>query len=133
MGYSRTFKEAHKIDAFVAYEQSKYNFSSVSAYRTNYLSAAIPEIDFGSDVPKDKNNGGYSDASARRNVFGRINYSYNNKYLAEFTLRVDGSQNFAKGHRWGTFPGVSAGWVISEENFFEGIKPVVSFLKLKGS
>jgi len=133
LGYSRTFNEAHKIDAFVAYEQSKYNFSSVSAYRTNYISAAIPEIFAGSGVPKDKDNGGYSDASARRNVFGRINYSYNNKYLAEFTLRVDGSQNFAKGHRWGTFPGVSAGWVISEENFFEGIKPVVSFLKLKGS
>jgi len=133
LGYSRTFGKAHKVDAFVAYEQSKYNFSYLSAYRTNYISASIPEIFAGSSIPKDKDNGGYSDATARRNVFGRVNYSYNNKYLAEFTMRLDGSQNFAKGHRWGTFPGVSAGWVISEENFFEGIKPVVSFLKLKGS
>lgn len=133
LGYSNTINESHKIDAFVAYEQSKYNYSSLSAYRTNYLSAALPEIDFGSDVPKDKNNAGSSDATARRNIFGRINYSYKSKYLAEFTMRYDGSMLFAKGHRWGAFPGISAGWVISEENFFENIKPIVSFLKLKGS
>ena len=133
LGYSRTFNESHKVDAFVAYEQSKYNFSSVSAYRTNYISAAIPEIFAGSSVPKDKDNGGSSDATVRRNIFGRVNYSYKSKYLAEFTMRFDGSQNFAKGHRWGAFPGISAGWVISEENFFENVKPIVSFLKLKGS
>jgi TonB-linked SusC/RagA family outer membrane protein len=133
LGYSNTINESHKIDAFVAYEQSKYNYSSLSAYRTNYLSAALPEIDFGSDVPKDKNNAGSSDATVRRNLFGRVNYSYRSKYLAEFTMRYDGSMTFAKGHRWGAFPGVSAGWVISEENFFENIKPIVSFLKLKGS
>ena len=133
LGYNRTFNESHKVDAFVAYEQSKYNYSSLSAFRTNYLSAALPEIDFGSDVPKDKNNAGSSNATVRRDLFGRINYSYNNKYIAEFTMRYDGSMNFAKGHRWGAFPGVSAGWVISEEKFFENIKPIVSFLKLKGS
>ena len=133
LGYTRSFNEKHKIDAFIAYEQSKYNFSSLSAYRTNYISAAIPEIFAGSSVPKDKNNDGSSDATVRQNIFGRINYSYKDKYLAEFTMRYDGSQNFAKGHRWGTFPGASVGWIISEESFLSSIKPVVSFLKLKGS
>jgi len=133
LGYARTFNERHKIDAFISYEQSKYSYSTVSAFRTNYISAAIPEIFAGSSVPKDKDNGGYSDASVRQNVFGRINYSYKDKYLAEFTMRYDGSQNFAKGHRWGTFPGASVGWIISEESFLSSIKPIVSFLKLKGS
>lgn len=133
IGYSHTFAEAHKVDAFVAYEQSKYDYNTLSAYRTNYLSTAIPEIFAGSSVPKDKDNGGYSDATARCNFFGRINYGYKDKYLAEVTLRYDGSMNFAPGHRWGLFPAFSLGWVMSEEKFFEPIKDVVSFFKLKGS
>ena len=133
IGYSHTFAEAHKVDAFVAYEQSKYDYNTLSAYRTNYLSTAIPEIFAGSSVPEDKDNGGYSDATARCNFFGRINYGYKDKYLAEVTLRYDGSMNFAPGHRWGLFPAFSLGWVMSEEKFFEPIKDVVSFFKLKGS
>ena len=76
IGYSHSFVEAHKVDAFVAYEQSKYDYNTLSAYRTNYLSTAIPEIFAGSSVPEDKDNGGYSDATARCNFFGRINYGY---------------------------------------------------------
>ena len=69
----------------------------------------------------------------RASFFGRINYGYKDKYLAEVTLRYDGSMNFAPGHRWGLFPAFSLGWVMSEEKFFEPIKDVVSFFKLKGS
>lgn len=132
LGYDRSFG-SHKIGAFVAYEQSQYNFSSLSGYRTNFLSTAIPELFAGSDIPADKDNGSSSDETARQHVFGRINYGFADKYLLEFTLRVDGSMNFAKGKRWGTFPGVSAGWVMSEENFFEPAKSIVNFLKIKGS
>lgn len=133
IGYKRTFAEKHKIDAFAAYEQSQYNYSTLSAYRTNYLSTAIPEIFAGSNIPEDKDNGGYSNATARCNFFGRLNYGYKDKYLAEVTLRYDGSMNFAKDQRWGLFPAFSLGWVISEESFFEGAKDFVNFLKLKGS
>lgn len=133
IGYSRTFAEAHKVDAFVAYEQSKYDYNTLSAYRTNYLSSAIQEIFAGSSKPDDKDNGGYSSATARCNFFGRINYGYKDKYLAEFTMRYDGSMNFAPGHRWGLFPAFSVGWVMSEEKFFEPLKDIVSFFKLKGS
>lgn len=133
LGYSRTFNEDHKVDAFVAYEQSKYDFSSLGAYRTNYLSTEIPEINAGSDDPEDQSNSGYSTKTARQNIFGRVNYGYKDKYLAEVTLRYDGSMNFAPGHRWGLFPGFSAGWVMSEEAFWENLKPTVNFFKLKGS
>lgn len=133
VGYGRTFGEAHRIEAFVAYEQSQYDYTGISAYRTNYLSTTIPEIFAGSDVAKDKDNGGSSNRTARQNYFGRINYGYKDKYLAEVTMRYDGSMNFAPGQRWGVFPAFSLGWVMSEEKFFEPVKDVVNFLKLKGS
>ncbi|MCD8043059.1 MAG: TonB-dependent receptor [Tannerellaceae bacterium] len=132
LGYNRTFGN-HKIDAFVAYEQYKYEFKRLGAGRTNYLSTTLPELNFGSDNPEDISNDGYSNKTARQNYFGRINYSYKDKYLAEFTMRYDGSMNFAPGKRWGAFPGMSAGWILSEENFFEPLKEYVNFLKLKGS
>lgn len=133
IGYNRTFNDVHRVDAFVSYEQSKYTYSGLSGYRTNYLSSALPDLDFGSKVDADKDNGGSSAETARQNWFGRINYGYKDKYLAEFTLRYDGSMNFAQGHRWGLFPSFSAGWVISEENFFAPLLDVVNFFKIKGS
>lgn len=132
IGYKNTFGD-HKIDAFAAYEQFKYNYNNVSAYRTNYLSTAIMEIFAGSDNPEDMSNGGYAGVDARQNFFGRVNYGYKDKYLAEVTMRYDGSMNFAPGKRWGFFPAFSAGWIISEESFFEPLKSTVNFLKLKGS
>ena len=65
--------------------------------------------------------------------FGRLNYSYKDKYLLTAIVRSDGSSNFAKGHRWGVFPSVSAGWVISSEPWMEGTKDWLSFFKIRGS
>lgn len=133
IGYSRTFNDIHRIDAFASYEQSKYQYNGLSGYRTNYLSSALPDLDFGSKVDADKDNGGNSSETARQNWFGRVNYGYKDKYLAEVTLRYDGSMNFAPGRRWGLFPSLSAGWIISEEEFFAPLADVVNFLKIKGS
>ncbi len=63
---------------------------------------------------------------------GRLNYAYDNKYLVNFSIRRDGSSVFAPGKRWGSFPGASAGWVISRESFFENVN-IISNLKLKAS
>jgi len=65
--------------------------------------------------------------------FGRINYDWNETYLLSLILRTDGSSNFAKGHRWGTFPAVSAGWVMSNEKFMESATSWLNFLKLRAS
>lgn len=65
--------------------------------------------------------------------FGRVNYSYADKYMLTAILRTDGSSNFARGHRWGIFPSVSAGWVVSEEPFMESSRNWLSFLKLRFS
>ena len=63
--------------------------------------------------------------------FGRINYDYAEKYMLTLILRRDGSSNFMRGHRWGTFPSISAGWVVSNEDWW-GLN-AVNFLKLRGS
>lgn len=64
---------------------------------------------------------------------GRISYNYDNRYVAEFNFGYNGSENFAKGHRYGFFPSGAIGWLISEEPFFKAWKPVVSTLKLRAS
>lgn len=65
--------------------------------------------------------------------FGRVNYAFDKKYLASFTLRADGSSKFAEGNRWGYFPSGTLAWRISEERFMENLKPTISDLKLRVS
>ena len=74
-------------------------------------------------------NGDWSLAS----FFGRASYNYAEKYMAQFTLRTDGSSNFMKGHRWGTFPSASVGWVITNEPFMEKTKSWLDFFKIRAS
>ena len=71
--------------------------------------------------------------SALASFFGRINYDYANKYMLTAVLRADGSSVFARGKRWGIFPSVSAGWVISEEPFMAPARDVISFMKIRAS
>ena len=66
-------------------------------------------------------------------VFGRVNYSYLDRYLFQASLRADGSSTLADGHKWGWFPSVSLGWRISEEKFMEGTRSWLSNLKLRAS
>lgn len=70
---------------------------------------------------------------ATRGYFGRINYSYKNKYLLEINGRYDGSSNFPVNDQWAFFPSGSVGYVLSQENFMDFAKPVLSFLKMRGS
>ena len=71
--------------------------------------------------------------SGTMSYIGRLNYSYDNKYLFEFLLRSDASTKFAPENYWGVFPSVSAGWVISEENWFKKAAPWVDYLKVRAS
>ncbi len=70
---------------------------------------------------------------ALSSFFGRVNYNYNETYLFTAVLRADGSSNFARGHRWGYFPSVSAGWVMTNEPFMDFSKDWLSFFKLRAS
>lgn len=77
--------------------------------------------------------GSPSGQGALLSYFGRVNYDYDSRYMATVTLRADGSSNFARGHRWGYFPSVSAGWNITGEEFMEGTKGWLDYLKLRAS
>ena len=83
------------------------------------------------------NNGqiaGYPTEDYRRiSYFGRIGWNYNDRYMANITMRADGSSRFAKSHRWGWFPSVSAGWVVTGEKFMERTRSWLDFFKIRGS
>lgn len=86
------------------------------------------------DVTKIKSDVIYSSSymkSAMLSFFGRVNYSYADKYLLQASLRADGSSVLAKGHKWSAFPSVSAGWRITEEKFMESTKSWLDNLKLR--
>jgi len=70
---------------------------------------------------------------AMLSYFGRFSYDFKEKYLLTAVMRFDGSSNFDKGHRWGKFPSVAAGWVITNESFMENFKGWLNFLKLRAS
>ncbi len=77
--------------------------------------------------------GGAPDEYSMLSYFGRLQYNYNETYLFNATFRADGSSRFYKENRWGRFPSVSAGWVITNESFMDPISHIVNFLKLYGS
>lgn len=66
-------------------------------------------------------------------LVGRATYDYKTRYLADFSIGYNGSENFAEGSRFGFFPAGSIGWIISEEPFMKSLKPYISYLKLRGS
>ncbi len=73
------------------------------------------------------------DVSRSVSYFGRIGWNWREKYMINVTVRGDGSSKFARGHRFGTFPSVSAGWNISSEEFMESTHEWLDFLKIRGS
>lgn len=77
--------------------------------------------------------GGPNTPDRRLSAFGRISYNYRETYLLNATFRADGSSRFAAANRWGYFPSVSAGWVMSNEEFLKGASSWLNFLKLRAS
>jgi len=132
VSYATTIGENHNIAAMVGAEQQRSSSSNASASRKNYLSPALPQIDAGSTRPEDLGNGGNASSGAYNSLLGRFNYNYKSKYLLEFAFRSDGSPNFPEGRRYGFFPTVSAGWILSDENFMDNVS-FVDHLKLRAS
>jgi TonB-linked SusC/RagA family outer membrane protein len=133
VSYNTTIGELHHVAAMVGTEQQKGMYSYANAFRQNFVSPAIPQIDAGSSDPNDQSNGGGASESAYNNFFGRLNYDFQRKYLLEFLFRYDGSQIFPEENRYGFFPAVSAGWRLSQEEFIANSLPFVNELKLRMS
>lgn len=131
LNYDQTFAEKHHVKGLLGVERITGETMRFEALRRYFVSTALDQLFAGGDA--EKNSTGTASEQARLNYFGRINYDFANKYLFEFVWRYDGSYIFPAGKRFGFFPGVSLGWRVSDEHFWEGIKPVVSDFKLRGS
>ncbi|GAB3361356.1 TonB-dependent receptor [Arachidicoccus ginsenosidivorans] len=131
LSYNRKFGK-HNIKVLLGYEQQTINSNWDYAYRSDFVSTVLPEISAGSSDKSKQSNDGSASQGARKNYFGRINYDFEGKYLAEFTMRRDGSPKFAATRRWGNFPSASAGWRISEEKFMKKFN-FINDLKIRGS
>lgn len=130
INYERTFKN-HNIKILAGMEGIQGESSNFWAFRRYYVSTVAQELFAGGDLQKDNN--GSAGQNARLNYFGRINYNYSQKYMAEFVWRYDGSYIFPEQSRFGFFPGVSLGWRISEEGFWKDNITAVNYLKIRGS
>ena len=129
----------HNIDILVGQSLEKWGFgnsldvtNAYSRFPGSYDHAYISNTEAVS-ADYTSISGSPNSIGAISSVFGRVNYNFRETYMASLIMRADGSSNFAKGHRWGYFPSVSAGWVITNESFAEGLKNKVDFLKLRGS
>jgi TonB-linked SusC/RagA family outer membrane protein len=111
-------------------ESQKGIFNWFNAFRKNYVTSLIDQLFAGATDQYMSNNGSASQ-SAHRSYFGRVNYDYAQKYLAEFVLRYDGSYMFEK--QYGFFPGISLGWRISEESFWKDYISFFDDFKLRAS
>lgn len=109
LDYSVSLQNRHNINAMMLYHQNQYNNNMPG----NALLAVLPQREQG--------------------LAGRLTYNFNNTYFTEFNFGYNGSENFKKGNRFGFFPSIAAGYVISNEAFFKDWSETVSLLKVRGS
>lgn len=129
VNYLKSIKN-HNFTALAGYENYYFKNESLSASRDQYLFTGYPYLDQGPITFQTTAGSAYE--TAYRSVFGRLTYSFKDKYLLQANVRYDGSSRFNAEHRWGVFPSLSAGWVISEEGFMQNQK-LISFFKLRAS
>ena len=132
INYDRDFG-GHHVTALAGFEQNAYRLDYFKAGINNYDSDLLDEFFAGTADKSWYAINGYARETARRSFFGRIGYDYKSKYLFQALVRFDGSENFPEGKRWGIFPGVSAGWRISEESFVKDSWPWLTNLKIRAS
>ena len=134
----------HSIDVLVGQSIERSNWStgmnmSFTVSEENLNSLVRNGWDF--NIPANyetqymTGHGGYDNPTqgSIASFFGRMNWNYDEKYMATAIIRADGSSNFARGKRWGYFPSFSAGWVITNEKFMEKSASWLDFLKLRAS
>lgn len=114
INYSRVFADAHRLGAMFLYNHkiTRRTFSNNDALSVNEKTS-LPY----------KNQG----------IAARVTYAFRDKYMLEFNMGYNGSENFASGHRFGFFPAVSGGWMVSEEKFWRPLKEYVNVFKIKAS
>ncbi|SNR69593.1 SusC/RagA family TonB-linked outer membrane protein [Lutibacter flavus] len=141
VSYKRQFGD-HQVDALIGTEllQNQIN-TEVGGSRNNLLFPGQSQYAYinNTESPEsinDINTWGADWAAGGGGLMSymaRAQYNYKEKYLMSATVRADGSSNFAKGNRWGTFPSFSAGWILTKEDFMESTSNIIDFAKVRAS
>ena len=127
--YTKTFFNDHHIELLAGYAAQQFKQESNSVSGTNFPSDDVEYLSAATSITAGGSN---TTAFSLVSTFGRINYNYRGKYFLAGSIRRDGSSRFGALRRYGNFPAVSAGWIISNEAFMERFRDV-SFLKLRAS
>ncbi len=131
LNYTGSFGK-HEVGADLVWEQSGTSYRYFTVTKQNFAIVEIPDLDFSTEVTPNSVKGNRSH-TGRQGLLARANYSYDGRYLLQASLREDWSAKFAKDHRMGLFPAVSAGWRISREPWMEGTEGWLDNLKLRAS
>ncbi len=117
--YNVTLGGNHKLTTLLGQEAQKSNWEGSLVTKKNFSSNDINVLSEGDDVTS--RTDGWKDAASLASYFGRLNYSYDDRYLLTFTLRADGSSKFGPANKWGYFPSGSFAWRVAQEGFMESV------------
>lgn len=130
--YLKTFGE-HDLNILAGHSYQRFDYEMLAGGNNNFLTDGFLYNNLGAGNAPKPTVGSSATISRMASFFGRINYSYKDRYLLTATIRADGSSNFADGHRWGIFPSVALGWRFTEEEFLQPLKNILSYGKLRVS
>lgn len=130
LSYSKSFNNVHAVDAMLGFSYYDRILSTLTANGRGAASDLIPTLN-SSAIPQAV--GGTEARQVIAGYFGRVNYNYDQKYLLSLTSRYDGASNLGANYKWGFFPGISAGWNVHKEKFWQGLPEGLLSLKLRTS
>lgn len=122
----------HTLQVMGGYQEIYTQGDTITAYRERFYNNDLQSLNAGTNDAT-KSNTGLDFTEGLRSYFARVNYNFDNKYFLEVASRYDASSRFSKNNQYAFFPSASAGWRISQEQFFENIKDIFSELKLRAS
>jgi TonB-linked SusC/RagA family outer membrane protein len=129
LNYVKTFLDDHRIEALAGYSVQQFQQESNSVSGTNFPSDDVEWLSAATAISAGKSN---TTAYSLLSVIGRLNYSFKGTYLLSGAIRRDGSSRFGADRKYGNFPSVSAGWIVSNEKFMQRFS-FIDFLKLRVS
>lgn len=129
--YAFTLNDKHDFKFLAGLDMESNIYTSLGAARADLISPLVPSLN--NATHKDVRPSFSNTQWATMGAFGRINYAYDSRYLAEFSIRRDGSSRFIGDKTWSTFPSLALGWNIANEDFFKPLTKTVNTLKLRAT
>ena len=127
--YNMTLNDKHEFKFLAGLDMESNIYTNLSANQADLVTPLVPTLNNATNKVVGR---GFSNTHwSTMGMFGRINYAYDSRYLAEFSIRRDGSSRFIGDKTWGTFPSIALGWNIANEQFFKPLNKTVNTLKLR--